>query len=168
MTDRVLENLGFEFWKCHGEMGLRQVKQGFPSLFPQIYTIFDDFSKFSSTFGMLHYEKSSNMASIRQKLKNSHVDWHYTHFSADTRKMDFEYSFCTSFVNFDFDINIIVGNLKKKMKNWSLKIHYLHTYFSKLNTRKLSVIPILWWLYILFYFYPRANALAGLGIENNH
>ena len=26
-------NLGFGFWKCHGEMGLSQVEQGFSSFF---------------------------------------------------------------------------------------------------------------------------------------
>ena len=29
--------------------------------------LFDDFSKFRSTFGVLHFEKSSNRAKIRQK-----------------------------------------------------------------------------------------------------
>ena len=35
------------------KMGLRQVKQGFFFTFCQIFGIFDNFSKFSSTFGVL-------------------------------------------------------------------------------------------------------------------
>ena len=35
----------FEFRKFHGEMGLRQVLQGFFSFFCQIIGIFDDFPK---------------------------------------------------------------------------------------------------------------------------
>ena len=38
-------NLGFGFWKYHGEMGLRQVEQGFSSYFATFLAIFDDFSK---------------------------------------------------------------------------------------------------------------------------
>ena len=35
--------------------------------------IFDDFSNFFSTFGVLHFKESSNMAKIWQKMKKSLV-----------------------------------------------------------------------------------------------
>ena len=34
--------------------------------FPAIFAIFDDFSEFYSTFGTLHFEKSSNTAKLRK------------------------------------------------------------------------------------------------------
>ena len=40
----------------------KQVGTRFFFIFCQIFAIFDDFSKFRRTFGMLHFEKSSNMA----------------------------------------------------------------------------------------------------------
>ena len=50
--------------------------------FCQISAIFDDFSYFCSTFSALHFEKSSNLAQIWQKLaENSLFDLPETHFS---------------------------------------------------------------------------------------
>ena len=49
------------------KMGFWQVGQSFSSLF----AIFDDFSKFLSTFGMLHFENSLNMAKILVILKKN-------------------------------------------------------------------------------------------------
>jgi len=39
--------------------------------FPQFFTIFDDFSEFRSTFGTLHFGKSSNTANIFEKMKKN-------------------------------------------------------------------------------------------------
>ena len=61
----------------NGVIGIRQVKHGFSSFFCQFFGIaaasFDDFSKFYSIFSALHFEKSSNSASIWQKMKKSLV-----------------------------------------------------------------------------------------------
>ena len=45
----------------------RQIEQGFSSFF----AIFDDFSKFRSTFCALNFEKSSTMGKIWQKIKKN-------------------------------------------------------------------------------------------------
>ena len=37
------QNLGFGFWKCYGEMGLRQVEHGISSFLTTFFGIFDDF-----------------------------------------------------------------------------------------------------------------------------
>ena len=50
-------------------MAWMQVEQGFCSFFCQIYAIFDDFSKFHSTFGSLSCEKSSKRAKIQQQMQ---------------------------------------------------------------------------------------------------
>ena len=50
------------------KMDLRLVKQGFSSFFCLIFAIFDDFSKFHSTFIALQFEKSSNMAKNEENL----------------------------------------------------------------------------------------------------
>ena len=54
-------------------MGFWQVEHGFFSFFLPNFAIFDDCSKFYSTFGALHFEKSSNIAKIWQKMKKSLV-----------------------------------------------------------------------------------------------
>ena len=38
-------------------MDLKQVQHGFSSFFAQIFAIFDYFSKYHSTFSVLHFEK---------------------------------------------------------------------------------------------------------------
>ena len=54
----------YDFSDRSGEMwSSRQVEQGLSSFF----AIFDDFSKFRRNFGMLYFERSSNMANIWQK-----------------------------------------------------------------------------------------------------
>ena len=65
------QNLGFGFWKCHGEMGLWQVEQGFSSFLAKIFGIFDDFSKFlqhlwhTSLYEITKYAK--NLAKNEEK-----------------------------------------------------------------------------------------------------
>ena len=66
-------NSGFGYPQYHGEIGWRQVEQGFSSFYPNFWGIFDDFSKFHSTFGILFFEKPSNMTKIWQKMKKSCV-----------------------------------------------------------------------------------------------
>jgi len=45
----------------------RQVEQGFSSFLPNFFDIFDYFSKFRSTFGELHFEKSSKICQKNNK-----------------------------------------------------------------------------------------------------
>ena len=40
-------------------------------IFPAIFAIFDDFSKFCSTFASLHFEKSSNTAKSLESMKKT-------------------------------------------------------------------------------------------------
>ena len=48
-----------------------QVGQGFSLFFAQTFAIFVDFSVSPSNFGVLHFEKSSNMAKIWQQMMKS-------------------------------------------------------------------------------------------------
>ena len=64
------QTLGFEFWKCHGEMGLRLVEQGIFFIFCYIFGIFDVFSKVEHVQKALrNFKKSWNMPKIWQKMK---------------------------------------------------------------------------------------------------
>ena len=73
----ISDRLGTQNWifgyleSAEWIIGLRQVEQGFSSFLCQIFGIFDGFAKFHSAFGMLHFEKSSNMAKIWQKTNKS-------------------------------------------------------------------------------------------------
>ena len=44
-----------------------KLNKAFLHFFCQIFGIFNDFTKFCSTFGALHFEKSSNMAKNEEK-----------------------------------------------------------------------------------------------------
>ena len=52
-------------YQFHGEMGGRQIEQGFSSFF----AIFHDFSKWRAPKALCNFEKSSNMTKIWQKMK---------------------------------------------------------------------------------------------------
>ena len=63
------------------KMGWRQVEQGFSSIFAKFLPLFDDFSKFYSIFGVLHFEKSSNRAKeIDKKWRKALFDLPSIHF----------------------------------------------------------------------------------------
>ena len=51
------------------KMGLRLVENGFSSFYAKFFATFNDLAKFpsSSTFDVLHFAKSSNMAKIWRK-----------------------------------------------------------------------------------------------------
>ena len=58
--------------------------------FLHFLAIFDDFSKLRSTFSsVFHFEKSSNMAKIWQKIKNCLIN-PFLHSTAGTRNPGFE------------------------------------------------------------------------------
>ena len=67
-SDRLsIKNHIFGYTESAKKWAKRQVEQGFSAIFSQIFPIFDDFSKFSSAFSMLYFEKSSNMAHEMRK-----------------------------------------------------------------------------------------------------
>ena len=72
VMDRMPE-IGFLGVRISRKIGLRQVEEGFSSFCAQMFGIFDDFSKFRSASGALHFEKSSNMANIWKIMKKNLV-----------------------------------------------------------------------------------------------
>ena len=59
------QNLGF---RCHGEMGLGPIEQGFSSFFAKFFAyVFDNFSPKE----LRNFEKSSNMPKIWHKMNKS-------------------------------------------------------------------------------------------------
>ena len=68
ISDGSTRNLGFGFQKCHGEMGLRQVRN--KAFLAQIFGTFDDFLIWSA---LQNFEKSSNMPKTWQNMKKSLV-----------------------------------------------------------------------------------------------
>ena len=66
------QNPDFIFWKCHGEMGLRQVELSFSSFFAKKLGIFDYFSKFQCLFHspfrkIIKYVYAKNLAKNEEK-----------------------------------------------------------------------------------------------------
>ena len=62
VKDLGTQNLGFKFWKCHGEMGWTRLFFIFA-----IFYIFDDFSIWSASEALLNFEKPSNFTKKKAK-----------------------------------------------------------------------------------------------------
>ena len=75
-------NLGFGFWMCHGEMGLRQVEQGFSSFFDKFLAYLMIFQSFRSTFSMLRCSTLKNIGQkFGKKWRKALFNLPSTHFS---------------------------------------------------------------------------------------
>ena len=71
---------------------LRQVEQEFSSIFWQIIGIFADSPMFHSIYSALHFQKSSNMAKIWQKMKKSLVQLPpFLHGTSKTQNPGFDF-----------------------------------------------------------------------------
>ena len=75
-----IRNLIFGYLGISWNMSWRLVETGFSSCFAK----FDDFSKFHSTLSMFHFEKSSNMEKMWQKMKKSLVQLAFNTFLQGT------------------------------------------------------------------------------------
>ena len=71
--ERGLSNWGFVTRNQYMKWVECKLNKAFLHFFAKCLCIFDDFSKFHSTFGTLYFEKSSNLPSNWQKMKKSLV-----------------------------------------------------------------------------------------------
>ena len=91
-----------------------------------IFAIFDDFSKFCSTFGTVHLKKSSNTAKSLKKMKKKHLLGNYsiTYMATFGTKNIHSAVSLTALPQISTEIQIIFSNLQSDI----YCVYTLHTY----------------------------------------